>query len=61
MTIIDLANYVSSPEDSAVERQGIFGAQVQMLQCLTRGHIVDNVTPTARARAIVHTTIDGCM
>ena len=51
MTIVDLANYESSPEDSAVERQGIFGAQIQMLQWLTRGHIVDNVTPTARARA----------
>ena len=51
MTIIDLANYESSPEDSTVERQGIFGAQIQMLQWLTRGHIVDNVTPTARARA----------
>ena len=32
MTVIDLANYVSSPEDSTVERQGIFGAQIQMLQ-----------------------------
>ena len=51
MTVIDLANYVSSPEDSTVERQGIFGAQIQMLQWLTRGHIVDNVTSTARARA----------
>ena len=51
MTVVNIANYEPSMEDSTVERQGIFGAQIQMLQWLTRGHIVDNVTSTARARA----------
>ena len=51
MTVVNIANYEPSMEDSTVEAQGIFGAEIEMLQWLTRGYIVDNVDEEAQARA----------